>query len=66
MEEDVKYFNDEWNKESILIVDLNTNKEYNNINEYFKDTFKNNLIFGTNTIYKIINQKDKDDNKRTK
>lgn len=66
MEEDIKYFNDEWNKESILIVDLNTNKEYNNINEYFKDNFKNNLIFGTNTIYKIINQKDKDDIKRTK
>ena len=67
MEEDnTQYFNDEWNKENILIIDLNTNKEYSDINEFLKDDLKNNLIFGTNTIYKIINQKDKDADKHTR
>ena len=69
MEEDnTQYFNDEWSPEleDITIIDLVTNKEYNikDVKLYFKDSFKNNLIFGTNIQYKLI--RNKDANKHTK
>jgi hypothetical protein len=49
-EDNTQYFCDEWNKENILIIDLNTNKEYNikDVKLYFEESFRDNLIFGTN------------------
>lgn len=49
---DKEFINNHYKKD-IIITDLNTNKEYNDINKFLEADFRNNLIFGTDTLYKI-------------